>query len=49
MALTSFLRRAADKIDELKIDFAYYNPVSLVLKEKGRLSDPSDLLIGIYY
>lgn len=30
---------AADKIDELKIDFAYYNPVSLVLKEKGWLEE----------
>lgn len=31
--------QAAEKIDELKIDFAYYNPVSLVLKEKGWLED----------
>ncbi|HLO79018.1 MAG TPA: aliphatic sulfonate ABC transporter substrate-binding protein [Magnetospirillum sp.] len=30
---------AADKLDELKIDFAYYNPVSLVLKDKGWLED----------
>lgn len=30
---------AADKVDEVKIDFAYYNPVSLVLKEKGWLED----------
>lgn len=30
---------AADKIDEVKIDFAYYNPVSLVLKEKGWLEE----------
>jgi len=29
--------RAADKVDELRIDYAYYNPVSLVLKEKGFL------------
>lgn len=28
---------AADKVEELKIDFAYYNPVSLVLKDKGWL------------
>ncbi|HVI50596.1 MAG TPA: aliphatic sulfonate ABC transporter substrate-binding protein [Candidatus Sulfotelmatobacter sp.] len=31
--------QAADKLDEVKIDFAYYNPVSLVLKEKGWLED----------
>ncbi len=30
---------AADKIDEVKIDFAYYNPVSLVLKDKGWLEE----------
>lgn len=30
---------AADKLDELKIDFAYYNPVSLVLKDKGWLEE----------
>jgi len=30
---------AADKLDEVKIDFAYYNPVSLVLKEKGWLEE----------
>jgi len=28
---------AADKVDEIRIDYAYYNPVSLVLKEKGWL------------
>jgi len=28
---------AADKVDELRIDYAYYNPVSLVLKDKGWL------------
>ncbi|MBC7953794.1 MAG: aliphatic sulfonate ABC transporter substrate-binding protein [Rhodospirillaceae bacterium] len=28
---------AADKVEELKIDYAYYNPVSLVLKDKGWL------------
>lgn len=31
--------RAADKVDEIKIDYAYYNPVSLVLKEKGWLEE----------
>jgi sulfonate transport system substrate-binding protein len=31
--------QAADKVDEVKIDFAYYNPVSLVLKDKGWLED----------
>jgi sulfonate transport system substrate-binding protein len=30
---------AADKVDEVKIDFAYYSPVSLVLKEKGWLEE----------
>lgn len=30
---------AADKVDEVKIDFAYYNPVSLVLKDKGWLEE----------
>lgn len=30
---------AADKVEELKIDYAYYNPVSLVLKEKGWLEE----------
>jgi len=28
---------AADKVDEIRIDYAYYNPVSLVLKDKGWL------------
>ena len=28
---------AADQLDEVRIDFAYYNPVSLVLKNKGWL------------
>ncbi len=28
---------AADKVEEIKIDYAYYNPVSLVLKDKGWL------------
>ncbi len=30
---------AADKVDELRLDYAYYNPVSLVLKDKGWLED----------
>jgi sulfonate transport system substrate-binding protein len=29
--------RAADKLSELHVDYAYYNPVSLVLKDKGWL------------
>lgn len=29
--------RAADKVEEVRIDYAYYNPVSLVLKDKGWL------------
>jgi len=28
---------AAEKVEEIRIDYAYYNPVSLVLKEKGWL------------
>ena len=31
--------QAAEKLDEVRIDFAYYNPVSLVLKEKGWLEE----------
>ncbi len=30
---------AADKVDEIRIDYAYYNPVSLVLKDKKLLED----------
>ena len=30
---------AAAKVDEIHVDFAYYNPVSLVLKEQGILED----------
>lgn len=33
----SGVARAADKVEELRIDYAYYNPLSLVLKEKGIL------------
>jgi sulfonate transport system substrate-binding protein len=29
--------RAEDHIDAIKLDWAYYNPLSLVLKEKGLL------------
>ena len=31
--------QAAGKVDEIHIDYAYYNPVSLVLKDKGFLED----------
>lgn len=31
--------RAAEKIDEIKIDYAYYNPVGLLLKDKGWLEE----------
>lgn len=31
--------RAAEKLDELKIDYAYYNPVGLLLKDKGWLEE----------
>ena len=39
LAVTAFATsaKAADKVEEIKIDYAYYNPVSLVLKEKGWL------------
>ena len=30
---------AADKVEELTLDYAYYNPLSLVLKEKGWLEE----------
>jgi sulfonate transport system substrate-binding protein len=33
--------RAEDRIDTIKLDWAYYNPISLVLKDKGLLE--SDL------
>jgi len=35
----SGLARAADPVDEVRIDYAYYNPVSLVLKDKGWLEE----------
>ncbi|MBK3802702.1 aliphatic sulfonate ABC transporter substrate-binding protein [Azospirillum brasilense] len=41
-ALSSLLpgaARAADKVTEIRLDYAYYNPVSLVLKEKGWLEE----------
>ncbi|OAN45732.1 sulfonate ABC transporter substrate-binding protein [Paramagnetospirillum marisnigri] len=31
--------QAADKVEELTLDYAYYNPVSLVLKNKGWLEE----------
>ena len=31
------IARAAEAVEEIRIDYAYYNPVSLVLKEKGWL------------
>lgn len=30
---------AADRVEELRVDYAYYSPVSLVLKEKGWLEE----------
>ena len=33
------LGRAEDRVDTLKLDWAYYNPLSLVLKEKGLLEE----------
>ncbi|WP_454019619.1 aliphatic sulfonate ABC transporter substrate-binding protein [Azospirillum sp. Marseille-Q6669] len=41
-ALSSHLpgaARAADRVTEIRLDYAYYNPVSLVLKEKGWLEE----------
>src|SRR5215467_5847725 len=37
LALTPGLVRAAEPLKELRIDWATYNPVSLVLKQKGLL------------
>lgn len=37
--IASASAQAADKIGELNIDYAYYSPVSLVLKEKGWLEE----------
>lgn len=37
LAVASQPSIAADKVEELRIDYAYYNPVSLVLKDKGWL------------
>jgi sulfonate transport system substrate-binding protein len=31
--------RAEDRVDTIKLDWAYYNPLSLVLKEKGLLEE----------
>jgi sulfonate transport system substrate-binding protein len=31
--------KAEDRVDTIKLDWAYYNPLSLVLKEKGWLDD----------
>lgn len=41
-ALSSHLpgaARAADRVTEIRLDYAYYNPVSLVLKEKAWLEE----------
>ena len=32
-------RADEDRVDAIKLDWAYYNPVSLVLKEKGLLEE----------
>jgi sulfonate transport system substrate-binding protein len=37
--LLSTAAPAADKVDDLALDWAYYNPVSLVLKDKGWLEE----------
>jgi len=36
-AAFSTVAQAAEKLEEVRIDYAYYNPLSLVLKEKGWL------------
>ncbi|EPY01479.1 putative sulfonate ABC transporter, periplasmic binding protein (ssuA/ycbO-like), partial [Magnetospirillum fulvum MGU-K5] len=33
----SAVAQATEKVEEVRIDYAYYNPVSLVLKDKGWL------------
>lgn len=37
LALTAGSAQAADAVDEIRLDYAYYSPVSLVLKDKGFL------------
>ena len=39
LALASVPAMAADKVEELTLDYAYYSPVSLVLKNKGWLEE----------
>ena len=39
LALLPGVSRAADKVTEIRLDYAYYNPVSLVLKDKGYLEE----------
>ena len=39
MMLAATPLRAADKLTELRLDYAYYNPVSLVLKERGLIEE----------
>jgi sulfonate transport system substrate-binding protein len=39
VVLLATAARAADKPAEVRLDFAYYNPVSLVLKDKGWLEE----------
>ena len=31
--------RAEERVDTIKVDWAYYNPLSLVLKQKGLLEE----------
>ena len=38
-ALLPAAAHAADTVTEIRLDYAYYNPVSLVLKEKGLLEE----------
>ena len=39
LALAAVPAMAADKVEELTLDYAYYSPVSLVLKNKGWLEE----------
>lgn len=39
LALLPGMSRAADTVTEIRLDYAYYNPVSLVLKDKGYLEE----------
>ncbi len=39
LGFSPLIAHAADKLQEVRIDYAYYNPISLVLKNKGWLEE----------